>query len=76
MSVSKNIELKMMNVQLQNGRCDCGLFIIAFQCATALANTNSVWKLLFQTGPNKETSIQMLNGREHDHVSTEAKADE
>ena len=35
-SASKNIELKMMNVQLQNGGCDCGLFAIAF--ATALAN--------------------------------------
>ena len=35
-SSEKDIKLKMMNVQKQNGGCDCGLFAIAF--ATALAN--------------------------------------
>ena len=35
-SSEKEIKLKMMNVQKQNGGCDCGLFAIAF--ATALAN--------------------------------------
>ena len=35
-SSEKEIKLKVMNVQKQNGGCDCGLFAIAF--ATALAN--------------------------------------
>ena len=35
-SEEKEIIIKMMNVQLQAGGCDCGLFAIAF--ATALAN--------------------------------------
>ena len=32
----KQIDIRMMNVQLQNRSCDCGLFAVAF--ATALAN--------------------------------------
>ena len=35
-SQEKKIVIKMMNVQLQAGGCDCGLFAIAF--ATGLAN--------------------------------------
>ena len=66
-SSEKEIKLKMMNVQKQNGGCDCGLFAIAF--ATALANGIQPGHCFFQPGRNEEASIQMSDGREDVNVS-------
>ena len=44
-SKKKSIKLKIMDVQMQAGGCDCGLFAIAF--ATALANGIPPGKFIF-----------------------------
>ena len=58
-SQEKEIVIKMMNVQLQAGGCDCGLFAIAF--ATALANGIQPGECSFKQDAMRRHLYQCLN---------------